>query len=177
MAAAAGAACLALEAAHRTSPLRLLLPRRATQVVLAGPAPGGQVDLLLAARTDVPRRGWAQRLARVRGGLWWLVAAALLVVAACAARVAGADGTLLGAVQLVPTVVLLAAVAAAWDEGVARRGDGAEEAAAVEAARGATPRSCPTRRPGSPPGSCSARPTRAAPTCGASGCPPAGPRC
>ncbi len=137
VAAAIGAVCLALEAAHRASPLRLLLPRRATQVVLAGPAPGGQVDLLLAARTDVPRRGWAQRLARVRGGLWWLVAAALLVVAACAARVAGADGTLLGAVQLVPTVVLLAAVAAAWDEGVARRGDGAEEAAAVEAARGA----------------------------------------
>ncbi len=134
VAAGIGAACLALEAAHRPSPLRVLLPRRATQVVLAGPAPGGRVDLLLAARTDVPRRGWAHRLARIRGGLWWLVLAALLVVVACAARVAGEDGTLLGAVQLAPTVVLLAAVAAAWDEAVARRGDGIAEEDAVDAA-------------------------------------------
>jgi hypothetical protein len=137
VAAAAGAGCLALEAARVASPLRLLLPRRATQVVLAGPAPGARVDVLLAARTDVPRRGWAARLARVRGGEWWLVAAALVVVGACAARVADADGTLLGAVQLVPTVVLLAAVAGAWDEAAAPRGDGAAEDAAVAAATAA----------------------------------------
>ena len=177
VAAAAGAACLALEAAHRASPLRLLLPRRATQVVLAGPAPGGQVDVLLAARTDVPRRGWARRLAGVRGGLWWLVAAALLVAAACAARVAGADGTLLGAAQLVPTVALLAAVAAAWDEGVAARGDGAAEGRRSTPRAPPTPRWSASRRPASPPRSCSARPTRAAPISGASGCRPAGPRC
>jgi hypothetical protein len=134
VAAAIGAACLALEAAQIASPLRLLLPRRATQVVLAGPAPGARVDVLLAARTDVPRRGWPARLVRLRGGTWWLVAAALIVVAACAARVADADGTLLGAVQLAPTVVLLAAVAGAWDAAAAPRGDGTAEDAAVRAA-------------------------------------------
>ena len=85
--AAVGALCLASRSPAAPRPLRLLLPQRATQVVLVAPARRrAPVDLLVAARTDVPRGGLARRLAGVRGGLWWLVLAALAVVAACAAR-------------------------------------------------------------------------------------------
>jgi hypothetical protein len=113
--AALGAVSLLVDATGRTGPLRRLLPRRATQVVLVGGAEGARVELLLVARTDVPRGGWARRFAGVPGGLWWLALAALAVTAAAAARVAGADGTLLGAAQLVPTVVLLVAATVALD--------------------------------------------------------------
>jgi hypothetical protein len=161
--AAVGALPVAVDAAGRAGPLRWLLPRRATQVVLVaagearrgdagagdrgaaegrrGDAGAGATDagdarvaLLLVARTDVPRGGLARRLARVPGGLWWLAGCALAVVAAAAARVAGADGTLLGALQLAPTIVLLAAVAGALDQLAAPVGDGRTEDAAIEAA-------------------------------------------
>jgi hypothetical protein len=132
---AVGALSLMIEAAGRAGPPRLLFPRRATQVVLVAPdGAGAAVELLLAARTDVPRAGVARRFAGVPGGLWGLVAASFGVVAAAAARVAEADGTLLGAAQLVPTVVLLVAATVALDSLVAARADGAAEAAAVEAA-------------------------------------------
>ena len=99
------------------------------------PAEGGGVDLLVVARTDVPRRGIAERaLGRVPGGLWWVAAAAVAVAAAAGARVAGADGTVLGIAQLVPTVVLMVAVALAADAVFAPVGDGADEDAALEAA-------------------------------------------
>jgi hypothetical protein len=152
--AAIGAISVLADAAGRPSPLRLLMLRRATQVVLvaaaaegagraaaarspAGPAPAGRpaVDLLVVARSDVPRRGVAVRaLARAPGGLWWLAAAAVAVAAAAGARVAGADGTALGIAQLVPTVVLMVAVALAADAHFAPLGDGRDEDAAIEAA-------------------------------------------
>jgi len=196
--AAAGAISVLADVAGRTSPLRLLLPRRATQVVLVAPeeddAAGGdagaerpaaqagatgprwtegdaaserpaaqagatgprwtggdvaserpaagarghrgraRVDLLLVARTDVPRRGLAARLERVSGGLWWLVLCAFAVVVAAAARVAGAGGLALGIAQLIPTVVLMLAVAAALDAAVAPVGDGGAEDEAIAAA-------------------------------------------
>jgi hypothetical protein len=178
--AAAGALSLLVDVGGRTSPLRLLMPRRATQVVLVAPdesaaeedraagaadgvaAEGGRpagaaegvaavggraagggrtagggraaVDLLVVARTDVPRAGIARRLAHVRGGLWWPVLCALAVVASAGARVAGAEGTLLGAVQLVPTVVLLVAAAVALDAVVAPVGDGRAEDEALATA-------------------------------------------
>ena len=132
--AAAGALSVIVDVAGRTSPLRLLLPRRATQVVLVAPAEGAVVDLLVVARTDVSRRGMARRLAHVRGGLSWLAACALAVAAAAGARVAGAEGTLLGAVQLVPTVVLLVAAAGALDAAVAALGDGRAEDESLAAA-------------------------------------------
>jgi hypothetical protein len=149
VATAFAALCVGLDVAGRASPLRLLLPRRATQVVLVAPsagdalwtgAAGGDapeappVDLLLVARTDAPRAGVARRLARVPGGLAWLAVAALAVTAAAAARAAGAEGTLLGALQLAPTVVLLAAATAALDAAVARPGDGGPETEALAAA-------------------------------------------
>jgi hypothetical protein len=132
--AAIGALSVLVDVAGRTSPLRLLLPRRATQVVLVAPREGATVDLLVVARTDVPRRGIAARLERIPGGLWWLAAAAVAVAAAAGARVAGADGTLLGIAQLVPTVALMVAVALALDAVFAPAGDGREEDAAIEAA-------------------------------------------
>ena len=138
--AAVGALSLLVDAAGWTGSLRLLMPKRATQVVLVAPdagAGGGRgaaVDLLLVARTDVPRRALARRLERVPGGLWCLVLCALAVAAAAAARVAGGDGTLLGAAQLVPTVVLLLAAGGALDAATAPLGDGRAEDAALAAA-------------------------------------------
>jgi hypothetical protein len=155
--AALGALSVLVDVAGRAGPLRLLLPKRATQVVLvpadegragaAGerrPDPGAEgraagsagaaVDLLVVARTDVPRRGLAARLARVAGGLWWLAVCAVAVAGAAGARVAGADGLILGIAQLVPTVVLLLAVGLALDAAVAPVGDGREEDEAVAAA-------------------------------------------
>jgi hypothetical protein len=134
----AGAATLALlaEAAGSPGPLRRVLPRRATQVVLVAPRARRDtaVELLLVARTDVPRRALARRLARVPGGLWWIALCALAVTAAAGARVAGAGGTLLGAAQLLPTALLIAAVGGALDAATAALGDGADEDAAVAAA-------------------------------------------
>ena len=82
----------------------------------------------------MPRGGLARRLAHFPGGLWWLAGCALAVVAAAAARVAGAEGTLLGALQLAPTVVLLAAVAGALDQLASAVGDGRAEDEAIAAA-------------------------------------------
>ena len=135
--AAVGALSVTLDAAGRTGPLRRVFPRRATQVVLVAPPDGAAVDLLLVARTDAPRGGVARRLAGFPGGLWWLAACALAVVAAAGARLAGADGTALGAAQLAPTIVLLAAATAALDAALAPVGDGRAEAEALAAAMAA----------------------------------------
>jgi len=135
--AALGALSVLADAAGPPGPLRLLMPRRATQVVLVAPdeRSGAAIDLFVVARTDVPRRGIAaRRLARVRGGLWWIAAAAVAVAGAAGARVAGADGLLLGIAQLVPTIVLMVAVALAADAIVAPVADGRDEDAAVAAA-------------------------------------------
>jgi hypothetical protein len=119
--AALGALSLAVDATGRAGPLRRLFPRRATQVVLVGAreapaaAAAGAVELILVARTDTPRAGLGRRFAGVPGGLWWLPLAALGVTAAATARLAGADGTLLGAAQLAPTVILLVAAFVALD--------------------------------------------------------------
>jgi hypothetical protein len=148
--AAIGALSVLVDVAGRPGPLRLLMPRRATQVVLVAPDEGAggasgwsraagegrpAVDLLVVARTDVPRRGIAaRRLERVPGGLWWLAGSAVAVTAAAGARVAGADGLALGIAQLVPTMVLMIAVALALDAAVAPVGDGRAEDEAIAAA-------------------------------------------
>jgi hypothetical protein len=132
--AAVGALSVLVDVAGRAGPLRLLLPKRATQVVLVAPDEGKAVDLLVTARTDVPRRGIARRLERFPGGLWWLVACAVAVAGAAGARVAGADGVALGVAQLVPTVVLLVAATVALDAAGAPAGNGRDEDAALAAA-------------------------------------------
>ena len=105
--AVAGALMLALEAAGFVPPL---FPRRATQDVLVPPT-GPAVPLVVAAAYDAPRDRW-RRLLRPR---WALAACAVAVAGAAGARLGGVDATWLGAVQLVPTVALLVAFAAAID--------------------------------------------------------------
>ena len=101
--------------------LRRLTFARATQNVVSEPPPGGaaaQVTLVLVAPVDGPRGGVAQRAGvPVRA----ITTAALGLLAACtAARVAlDASGTLIGALQLVPTAVLVLAVGALADAAVA----------------------------------------------------------
>jgi hypothetical protein len=142
VAAGVAAVSLAVEAAGWTGPLRLLFPRRATQHVLT--VPGGEgVALIVAAGYDAPRGGLA-RSARARRlaarlplrPLTWLAGCAVLVAALAAARAAGMSGAWLGAVQLVPTLVLLGAVAAGIDGLSAgwSRGAGAASAVAVAVA-------------------------------------------
>jgi hypothetical protein len=119
----AGVAALSLvvEASGRTGPLRMAFPRRATQHVLTVPEPDG-VALLISAAYDVPRGGIVRsaRLRRLEARLparplTWVAGCAVVVAACAAARAAGVDGSWLGGVQLVPTLVLLGAVAAAVD--------------------------------------------------------------
>ena len=113
--AAAGFVALAADLAGR-NPLLLLFPRRATQHVIAGPIGPA---LLVVAAYDAPPGGLVledARRARLRRLPYaGLAACGSVVAAAAAARLAGVESTWLGAVQLVPTLVLLAAVAAAAD--------------------------------------------------------------
>ena len=101
--------------------LRRLTFARATQNVVSEPPPGApaaSVTLVLVAAVDGPRGGVAQRAGvPVRE----ITTAALGLLAACtAARVAlDASGTLVGALQLVPTAVLVLAVGALADAAVA----------------------------------------------------------
>jgi len=130
VAAAIGAASLAAEAAGRLGPIRALFPRRATQHVLTG-VPDEGVVLLITAPYDAPPRGlvlndrWRAPLRRVPR--WTLAACALVVVAAAVARTAGHEPGWLGAVQLVPTIVLLVAVAAAVDVALSESSPGAND--------------------------------------------------
>jgi hypothetical protein len=110
---------------------RLGTTRRASQdVVVAPDAPGrGRVRLLVVAAADEPRGGLArrpavarlaaraERLARGRlpGPGGWLVLASLLVAAAALARGLGAEGTAVGAAQLVPTTGLMVGIAVLLD--------------------------------------------------------------
>ncbi|MGZ4271508.1 MAG: hypothetical protein ACXVSX_20150 [Solirubrobacteraceae bacterium] len=122
------AAALALSLAHGRG--RLPLGRgRATQDVLA-PAPRpAPVTLVVLAATDRPR---ASLLSRVPAPLAWLDAALVLQGAATAARVAGVDGTWLGALQILPSAALLVAAGLFADAAVSR--PGAANPAATDAA-------------------------------------------
>jgi hypothetical protein len=141
IAAALAAVCLALEGAGLTSPLRLLTRRRATQNVAVLPEPSDDaVTLIVCAPYDAPRRGlvhtdrWraaARRLGDVR---LWLAGCALVIAGAAAGRLAGTDATWLGAIQLVPTVVLIGALAAALDIGLSAFSPGAGPASATAVA-------------------------------------------
>lgn len=126
-----------VEASARTSPLRLPLRRRATQVVVTEPEDPDVVKLILCAGYDAPRRGLVFRdafrrlaaLGRGPGPLGWLIAATLVVAAAAGARLAGLDAAWLGAVQFVPTVALLLAFAAAADIALSDVSPGASDPA------------------------------------------------
>ena len=66
---------------------------------------------------------------------WLILGAALIaVLACCTLRLLGLEGTALTAVQLIPTLLLLAAVPLLVDVELAPTGDGLAEAAGVELA-------------------------------------------
>jgi hypothetical protein len=123
----AGAA-LAVSVAHGRG--RLPLGRaRATQDVVAPATAPRAVTLVVMAAVDRPRKSV---LDRVPAPLLWLQGALVLTAVFAAARLAGAEGTLLGAGQLVPAVVLLLAAAALLD--AASEPPAAADAAATRAA-------------------------------------------
>jgi hypothetical protein len=128
----------------------LLSARRATQTVWAAASepPPGAVRLLLVCRADAQPAPLAERaLARARlpGPRIVLSLALAALVALAAVRTGGSGGTALGAGQLVPTAVCIAAVGAFLDAWVARPGDAAAGPAAALAVLAALDRSPPAR--------------------------------
>ncbi len=121
--AGAGALVLVLHAGGWPLPL---LPRRATQHVLTA-AP--DASLVIAAAYDAPRRGlvlndrW-RRYLRPRAAP---AICGVAVAGAAAARLAEVDDAWLGAVQLVPTLVLLLVLAAAVDVALSGWSPGAND--------------------------------------------------
>ena len=140
VAAVLSAVSLALEGAGITSPLRLLTRRGATQNVVALPEPHDGVTLLVCAPYDAPRRGlvlndrWRAAAARLGDVRPWLAGFALVIAGAAAARETGVDAAWLGAIQLVPTVVLIVALAAAVDIALSEHSPGAGPASAAAVA-------------------------------------------
>ncbi|HEY7619283.1 MAG TPA: hypothetical protein VH834_05885 [Solirubrobacteraceae bacterium] len=102
---------LAISLGHGRGRLPLGRARATQDVVAPAPAPRA-VTLVVLAAVDRPR---ASVLDRVPAALQWLQGALLLTTGFAAARLAGAEGTLVGACQLVPTVVLLLAAAGLLD--------------------------------------------------------------
>lgn len=132
-------ASLLLDLSGRAFLLRRLTPERATENVVAADPRGASAPpfrLLLTAHLDAPRGGLRHRLGRLPvgpPGLW--MALALAAIAACAvARLAGNDdATAIGAVQLLPTLVLLAALGLLVDSALSDPLPRAGSAAAAEA--------------------------------------------
>jgi hypothetical protein len=114
--AAAGALGLVAEALGRPGPLRLLMRRRATQTVLVEPR-RDRTPILLVAHYDARPGGRAARLLPALRP--WLALSALAVTTSAAGRVAGVEGTALGAAQLAPTIALLLGAALAADAALA----------------------------------------------------------
>jgi hypothetical protein len=137
----------------------LLGARRATQWVWAAPTkgqggfaatrdPNVGVRLLLTSRADAQPAPLAERLlARIGlpGPRVLLVLALAALVGFAAARTGGADGTVLGATQLLPTAICIAGVGAFLDAWVSRPGDAAAGPAAALAALAALDGSPPKR--------------------------------
>ena len=112
----AGALLFLVDAGLLIPAMRRLLGRRASQNVISW-GPGGQPgQIVLVAHCDAGRGALAlgRRLRRPFGAqpLLW---AQLAVLVCCVVRVAGPDPIALSAVQFVPTVVLIVAVALLLD--------------------------------------------------------------
>jgi Peptidase family M28 len=123
--------------------VRRLTPRRATQNVVSPPPPGrtAPIRLIVCANVDAGRGGaaradpwaaWEARLRRALRGhlpsaLGLLAFAVLMLAGVAGARLAGASGQTVGAIQLVPTVGLLIALAALLDIGLSDASPGASD--------------------------------------------------
>ena len=129
------AAALVVSVAHGRGQLPLGRAR-ATQDVVAPAREPRAVALIVFAAVDRPRTGV---LRPVPAALEWLQGALVLTVALTAARLAGADGPLIGAAQLIPAVVAIAAAAGFLDAVVApaAEADAAAADAAIATARDA----------------------------------------
>jgi hypothetical protein len=130
---AAAALLVALIDLTPAAPLRRLTPARATQNVVSAPAqtPSAAVTLIVTAAVDRRRRGLARRFPG--GVLRWSLGGLVLVSACCAARVAGLDAGWLGAIQLLPTLVLLGCLLALLDQAVAEPAAGDDRGAVAAA--------------------------------------------
>jgi hypothetical protein len=110
------------------SPGRRLTPERASQNVVATPAPAEPrkaVRVILTANYDAGRTGLVYRerpralaaalrraaAGRAPGWLGWLAIALTALVAIAVLRLQGASGTAIGVVQLLPTIALVLALA------------------------------------------------------------------
>jgi hypothetical protein len=125
-----------LETTGAVAVLTRLTGTRASQNVSA-PTPASDKPglLVLAASYDAPRASTLARLADRVGRPWRLLGAAFVaVLVCCLARLAGAEGDPLTAVQIVPTLLLLAAVPLLVDVELSPIGSGAAETAGVEIA-------------------------------------------
>jgi hypothetical protein len=130
------AAASIVETTGLAAVLTRLTGTRASQNVSA-PAPASDRPglLVLAASYDAPRTSTLARLADRVGHPWRLLGAAFVaVIVCCLARLAGAEGDPLTVVQVLPTLLLLAAVPLLVDVELSPVGSGAAEAAGVEIA-------------------------------------------
>jgi len=132
------AASSILESGGIVQLLSWLTGTRASQNVSSPPDDARQQRpglLVLAGAYDAPRATTSARVAdRIRDPWLFLGATLLAVLACCLVRVLGLEGNVLTAVQLVPTLFLLAAVPLLVDAELSPIGDGAAEAAGVEIA-------------------------------------------
>jgi hypothetical protein len=136
-----------LEATGRGRVLSLVLHRRATQNVDSPPRTERPYRLVVTAALDAGRGGLvfrpgarraAARAQRVAGGLLpgpagWLAIFLVGAIACAGARAAGAHGAAIGAVQLLPTLGLVAVGAFALDIATSSYAPGANEAASAVA--------------------------------------------
>ncbi|MGI8863445.1 MAG: M28 family peptidase [Solirubrobacteraceae bacterium] len=135
---------------------RRLTPERASQNVIFTPGPaqkGSPVRLILTSYLDAgrvglmfraPPRNAAARLRELTHGLFpgwlgWLAIALICLEGIAVARLDGSTGTAIGLAQLVPTVMLVLALALLLEHGTADFGPGAgDNASGVAAAVGIT---------------------------------------
>ncbi len=100
----------------------------------SGALPARAGLLVVVATYDAPRDSLLGRLSR-RVALWPALGAAFVaVLACCVLRLLDFEGDLLTAIQLLPTLLLLAAVPLLAEAELAPAGDGASEAAGVDVA-------------------------------------------
>jgi hypothetical protein len=135
--AAAGAVLLALS--WLLGGIKRLFYRRATEVLVVDPPREDAISLWLVAHTDAPRCGagfrerWRRWLRRVPPSAV-LVALLLSVAVIGALRGIGVEGRGIGAVQLLPTVGLLAIAAVSLDSLLSEWSPGASDAAGIAVA-------------------------------------------